>query len=145
MREEFNGAEYLFEYDAHSLVTRPPHVGTEESITERILDNNNNLTGLIDPNGSQSGNIFDAEDRLIESTHRENGVSIYTYDTNDRITEVVVPNGVATTYTYDALGRRLTESSPDRGLLASIPGTVYLFHESSIPTRIGDKGDALNF
>ena len=97
---------------------RAPHSDTEESVTERILDNNSNLTGLIDPNANQSANIFDAEDRLVESTHRENGVSTYAYDTNDRITEVVAPNGVVTTYTYDVLGRRLTESSPDRGLLS---------------------------
>ncbi|MCZ6804625.1 MAG: putative Ig domain-containing protein [Proteobacteria bacterium] len=96
---------------------RMPHNGTEDSITQRLLDNNSNLMGLIDPNGNSSGNVFDGEDRLTENTHRLSGITTYEYDTNDRITKVVAPNDVQTTYTYDVLGRRLTETSPDRGTI----------------------------
>lgn len=32
--------------------TRAPHGQTEELITQRILDENSNLIGLIDPNGN---------------------------------------------------------------------------------------------
>ncbi len=94
---------------------RMPHNGTEDSILQRILDGNSNITGLTDPNGNATSNIFDGEDRSTENTHRLNGVTTYEYDTNDRMTKIVAPNSVITNYTYDVLGRRLTESSRDRG------------------------------
>ncbi|MBL4622698.1 MAG: RHS repeat protein, partial [Immundisolibacteraceae bacterium] len=93
-----------------------PHLGGD-SITQRVLDDNSNLTGLTDPNLATSSNQYDAEDRLIENSHRLNGITSYTYDTLNRITQVVAPNGVATGYSYDLLGRRTTEQSPDRGTL----------------------------
>jgi RHS repeat-associated protein len=109
--------EQAFDNRNRLVEIRMPHNGTEDSITQRILDNNSNLTGLVDPNGNPSSNQFDGEDRLIENTHRLNGITTYEYDTNDRITKVIAPNGVTTEYTYDVLGRRLTETSPDRGVL----------------------------
>ena len=93
-----------------------PHL-VGESVSQRTLDNNSNLTGLTDPNLATSSNVYDAEDRLIENTHRLNGITRYTYDTLNRITEVIAPNGVTTHYGYDLLGRRTSEQSPDRGTL----------------------------
>jgi len=97
---------------------RAPQNDVEDSVIQRLLDDNSNLTGMIDPNGSQSSNQFDGEDRMIGNTHRLNGITAYTYDTNDRITEVIAPNGVVTRYTYDLIARRSSESSPDRGTIS---------------------------
>ncbi len=95
-----------------------PHSETEDSVLQRALDNNNNIVGLIDPNGNSSSSSYDGEDRLLEYVHRLDGITRYEYDTNDRITQVIAPNGATTEYTYDVLGRRLTETSPDRGTLS---------------------------
>jgi len=108
--------EKAFDNRNRYIETRLPHAGSEESVTKQILDNNSNLTSLTDPNGNSSSNQYDDEDRLIENTHRLNGVTKYEYDTNSRLTKVTAPNGVITQYTYDVLGRRLEEISPDRGI-----------------------------
>ena len=98
--------------------TRAPHVDVEESITQRILDANSNLIGLIDPNGNPSNNGYDENNRLESNTHREGGITQYEYDDQDRIVKVIAPNGVTTEYEYDIIGRRTTENSPDRGTIS---------------------------
>lgn len=98
--------------------TRAPHVGVEESITQRILDNNSNLIALIDPNGNSSNNSYDPFNRLDTNTHREGGVTDYTYDAQDRIIKVEAPNGVETDYEYDIISRRTKEISQDRGTIS---------------------------
>jgi RHS repeat-associated protein len=97
--------------------TKAPHVGIEESITQRILDENSNLIGLIDPNGNPSSNTYDPFNRLDSNTHRESGVTGYSYDDQDRIINVIAPNGVVTNYEYDIISRRTKEISPDRGTI----------------------------
>ncbi len=97
--------------------TRAPHLGTEASITRRILDENSNLVGLIDPNGNPSSNTYDPFNRLDSNTHREAGVTQYEYDDQDRIVKVTAPNGAVTEYEYDIISRRTKEISPDRGAL----------------------------
>ena len=106
----------VFDSRNRLIETRAPHL-TGHSITRRILDNNSNLTELIDPNGNSSFNDYDASNRLTENTHRLDGITEYVYDTLDRVTRVTAPNGVVTRYTYDLLGRRLSETSADRGTL----------------------------
>ncbi len=100
--------------------TKAPHVGIEESITQRILDENSNLIGLIDPNGNPRSNVYDAFNRLDNNTHREGGITDYTYDDQDRITKVEAPNGVVTDYEYDIISRRTKEISPDRGTITYV-------------------------
>ena len=105
------------EYDTRNRLIRTiaPHDLTSDSITERILDENSNLVGLIDPNGNPSSTTFDAFNRLETNTHRESGITSYVYDAQDRIIEVVAPNGATTQYEYDIISRRTKEISPDRG------------------------------
>ena len=107
-------------YDTRNRLTetRAPHLGLTESVTTRLLDANSNLVGLIDPNGSASSNAYDAFNRLATNTHRESGVTHYTYDDQDRIVEVIAPNGVTTAYEYDIISRRTKELSPDRGTVS---------------------------
>lgn len=97
--------------------TKAPHAGVEESIMQRILDENSNLIGLIDPNGNSSSNSYDVFNRLETNTHRENGVTQYVYDDQDRITLVIAPNNVLTNYEYDIISRRTKEISRDRGTI----------------------------
>jgi len=97
---------------------RAPQNDVEDSVIQRLLDDNSNLSGMIDPNGNQTSNRYDGEDRMTGNTHRLNGITGYTYDTNDRITEVIAPNGVTTRYTYDLIARRTTETSSDRGAIS---------------------------
>ncbi len=99
------------------IETRLPHDVNEDSVIGRILDENSNLVGLVDPNGATATNAYDPANRLDENTHRLNGVTDYEYDDQDRIVRTQAPNGAVTTYTYDLLGRKRTETSPDRGTL----------------------------
>ena len=105
----------IFDSRDRLITEQQPHIGTVDSITQSQLDYNDNLIGLTDPKGNNEARIYDNADRLIQHTHRLNGVTTYSYDTNNRIIRVVAPNGAITNYTYDLLGRRLTEYSADRG------------------------------
>jgi len=107
-------------YDNRNRLTQTsaPHNETDDSINERILDENSNLINIIDPNGNSSTNQYDAFNRLDNNTHRENGTTQYSYDDQDRITQVIAPNGVITDYTYDILSRRTQETSSDRGSIS---------------------------
>lgn len=109
--------EQAFDVRNRLVEIRSPQNDVEDSVIQRLLDNNSNLVGMIDPNGNPSSNEYDGEDRLIGNTHRLNGITEYTYDTNDRIIRVMAPNGVVTNYTYDLIARRTSESSPDRGTI----------------------------
>ncbi len=106
-------------YDNRNRLTQTsaPHIGVDNSVTQRILDENSNLIGLIDPNGNPSNNSYDAFNRLETNTHREGGVTRYVYDEQDRITQVTAPNGVITNYDYDIISRRTREISQDRGTI----------------------------
>ena len=64
----------VFDNRNRLIETRAPHNLTEESITQRLLDENNNLIGLTDPNGNPSSNSYDASNRLESNAHRESGV-----------------------------------------------------------------------
>ncbi len=97
--------------------TASPHDGTIYSVVQLVPDANDNIEAVIDPKLQTSSNLYDAANRLKESTHRLNGVTKFEYDDLDRVTSVTAPNGAVTIYTYDDIGRRLTEESPDRGLL----------------------------
>lgn len=98
--------------------TSAPHLATDQSITQRTLDENSNLIGLIDPNGNSSTNNYDAYNRLNSNTHREGGITQYGYDDQDRIINVTAPNGVITSYEYDSISRRTKEISSDRGTIS---------------------------
>jgi len=107
----------IFDSRDRLLTSSQPHVNTSLSITARQYDNNDNLTGLTDPNSNQSVSEFDASNRLIKATDPVNGISQFDYDTNDRIVRVIAPNLAVTTFDYDVLGRQIKEISPDRGTL----------------------------
>jgi len=124
--------ERIFDARNRLFESTKPHLGGEDSITTRTLDNNSNIIGLKDPNDNSTSNEFDDEDRLIKNTHRLDGVTRYEYDTNDRIIKVTAPNDVVTSYTYDLIGRRLTETSSDRGTLR------YTYDENNNVTSITD-------
>ena len=104
-------------YDVRNRLVsvRSPHVGVEESITQRVLDENSNLVGLVDPNGASSSNAYDPFNRLVKNTHRLGGETVYAYDLLDRLVQVTAPNGVVTEYENDLIGRRVKEMSADRG------------------------------
>ena len=98
--------------------TAAPHTSDLDSVTRLVLDENSNLTSIIDPNGNSSNSAYDPFNRLDESIHRLSGVATYDYDDQDRIIRVRASNGVVTNYEYDIISRRTREISQDRGTIA---------------------------
>ena len=115
--------ESLYDVRNRLVTTTAPHTTDTStgqplnSVYQRVLDNNSNLTSMIDPNGNPSSTIFDAFDRVESSTHREGGITQYEYDDQDQITKVTAPNGVITEYEYDIIARKTKEVSSDRGTM----------------------------
>jgi YD repeat-containing protein len=63
------------------IKTQAPHTDTEDSISERLLDNNSNLTGMTDPNGNSSTNQYDPFNRLSLKSSESSGREFRGHDT----------------------------------------------------------------
>ena len=109
---------HVFDNRNRLIESRQPHLDDIDSIVRYELDPESNLIGMIDPRGNRSSSVYDPSNRLIESTHRLNGVTEYEYDLLDQLVSVTAPNGVVTRFENDLIGRRITEISPDRGTIS---------------------------
>ncbi len=65
----------LYDNRNRLIETRLPHNLNDDSVIQRILDENSNLVGLVDPNGATAANAYDPSNRLAENTHRLNVVA----------------------------------------------------------------------
>ena len=97
-------------------VTRPG--GT--TITSNIEASGNRLlTTVVDENGWNTQDYYDAFERLVE-TRAFDGSQIlstkYEYNGADQIKKVIDPNGNATLYDWDLLGRNTRITDPDLGI-----------------------------
>ena len=102
--------------------SRRPHDVSQDALIDFDYDGNNNLTVLTDPEGQAIRYDYDPVDRLEQVNRRIGGAVIYRYDLLDRLRQVIAPDkvdgsGITTVYGQDLLGRRLSEDSPDRGLI----------------------------
>src|SRR5207302_1319031 len=91
----------------------PPASAQENTLYS--YDNNANLLTIRDPLGHQTGNIYDALNRLTQVLDPNLGTTTYTYDGANNLTQVSDPRGSATNYTYDGLNNLTKLVSPSTG------------------------------
>ena len=78
-------------------------------------DSNGNQTSAAAPLSRNSGQAYDALNRVIQSTDPAGGITGFTYDERDNLISVTDPRMLVTSYSYDGLGDVVTRSSPDTG------------------------------
>ena len=89
--------------------------GTSAVTTTYGYDSNGNRTSIQAPLSLDSGNVYDALNRLIQVTDPNSGVSTFNYDANDDLISVKDPATLTTSYQYDGLGDVLQLVSPATG------------------------------
>ena len=98
----------------YACASTTPPAGAREN-TLYTYDNNGNLLTTKDPLSHQTGNLFDALNRLTQVLDPNLGTTAYTYDGANNLTQVSAPRGSATSYTYDGLNNLTKLVSPDTG------------------------------
>ena len=98
-------------------------------------DGNDNLTGITDPLGHSTGELYDALNRAVQVTDPNQGLSHYTYNALDQLTGVADPRSLPTTYTPDAFGNIGTVHSPDGG-----PASATYDADGNVLTRTDATG-----
>lgn len=78
-------------------------------------DDNGNQTEIVAPLGRNTGNSYDALDRLTQIIDPSSGTTQFGYDALDQLISVTDPRGKVTGYTYNALGDLVQQASPDSG------------------------------
>ena len=128
-------------YDALNRLSKL--VAGEGQTTAFQYDTNGNLITTIDPRdpfpdpANQNpqifaSNLYDALNRVRQTTDAKGGVTSFTYDVNDNVKGVVDPEGFVTAYTYNGFGELVRLVSPDTGQ------TDYLFDEAGNRTSTDD-------
>jgi RHS repeat-associated protein len=75
-------------------------------------DLSNNMTGVVNPDGSFTSSKYDANDNLVKSVNELGGVSTFTYDSKGNVLTVTNPLGKVYSYTYDSRGNLTSETTP---------------------------------
>jgi RHS repeat-associated protein len=89
--------------------------GTAAVTTTLGYDNNGNVTNSSAPLARNTGNQYDALNRLKQITDPNSGVSKFTYDGNDNLQSVIDPRNLTTSYTHNGFGDVTQLVSPDTG------------------------------
>jgi RHS repeat-associated protein len=90
-------------------------VGTSAVTTTYAYDNDGNATSIEAPLSRNTGESYDALNRLTTVTDPANGVTTFGYDAEDDLTSVKDPRGLTTSYGYDGFGDLTSQTSPDTG------------------------------
>ena len=85
-------------------------------LTDVAIDDLGNLTNVTDPNLASTQHLYDALNRLDQTTDALMGITDYDYDAHDNLETVTAPNGATTSYLYNGLDDLEQETSPDRGV-----------------------------
>ena len=94
-------------------------IGAQGQTTGYTYDNNGNVKTVTDPLTHQTGDTYDALNRVIQVVDPA-GTTTYGYDAGGNLANVTDPRrSVITTYTYDGFGNRWKEVSPDTGTTTS--------------------------
>jgi RHS repeat-associated protein len=78
-------------------------------------DSNGNQTSVAAPLARNTGNQYDALNRLTQITDAASGVTILNYDANDNLASVTDPKTLQTSYTHDGFGDLTQQVSPATG------------------------------
>jgi RHS repeat-associated protein len=89
--------------------------GTSAVTTTFGYDNEGNPTAIDAPLSRNTGESYDALNRVSSITDPTNGVTAFGYDAQDDLTSVKDPRNLTTSYGYDGFGDLTSQSSPDTG------------------------------
>ncbi len=91
-----NQTTILFNIDSATAET----IDALGNVTVYRYDANQNLTGIVLPNGATYNFSYDANGNITSETDPLGNTSTFTYDANNYLTSYTDPNGHATSYTY---------------------------------------------
>lgn len=110
----------LYTYDALNRLTAVTQKRTlvpgSDVVTGYVYDAQDDLTGVTDPNGNVTTNVFDDFGRMQKQVSPVTGTTTYAFDAAGNLLTSVDANGAATTRTYDLANRLLTATSSRAGL-----------------------------
>jgi RHS repeat-associated protein len=89
--------------------------GTSAVTTTYGYDSNRNQTSIDAPLSRNTGNQFDALNRLSQITDPNSGITQLAYDANDNLASVIDPRTLTTNYTHDGFNEVTKLVSPDTG------------------------------
>jgi RHS repeat-associated protein len=89
--------------------------GTSAVTTTFGYDNDGNPTSIAAPLSRNTGEGYDALNRVSSITDPGNGVTTFGYDAEDNLTSVKDPRSLITSYGYDGFGDLTSQVSPDTG------------------------------
>ncbi len=89
--------------------------GTAAVTTTFGYDNDGNQTLIAAPLSRNTGNQYDALNRLVKITDPNSGVTQFGYDANDNLASVKDPRSLTTSYTHNGFGDVTQLVSPDTG------------------------------
>ncbi len=89
--------------------------GTAAVTTTYAYDNNGNRTTTGAPLSRNTGNAYDALNRLTQTTDPNNGLTHLGYDANDNLASVVDPRNFTTSYSHNGFNDVVQQVSPDTG------------------------------
>jgi RHS repeat-associated protein len=78
-------------------------------------DSNGNRTSAAAPLARNTGELYDALNRLKQITDPASGVTQFSYDLNDNLLAVKDPRSLTTSYSYNGFGDLVSQLSPDTG------------------------------
>ena len=92
--------------------------------TEYGYDSKGNVNSVTDPNGHNTGYLYDPLNRLAEVTQPGNVITSYFYDIHGNLTSVIDAEEHETIYQHDDMGRVVSTTSPDTGTV------IYVYDEA---------------
>jgi RHS repeat-associated protein len=93
--------------------------GTAAVTTTLTYDNNGNVLSSAAPLSRNTGNQYDALNRLKQITDPNAGITKFSYDGNDNLQTVIDPRNLTTSYTHNGFGDVTQLVSPDTGTSGS--------------------------
>ena len=78
-------------------------------------DSNGNMASAAAPLARNTGELYDALNRLTQITDPASGVTQLGYDANDNLVSAIDPRSLSTSYSYNGFGDLVSQLSPDTG------------------------------
>jgi RHS repeat-associated protein len=95
-------------------------INNDGTFTEYGYDGKGNVNSVTDPNGHNTGYLYDPLNRLAEVSQPGNLITSYFYDIHGNLTSVIDAEEHETIYQYDDMGRVVSTTSPDTGTVTYV-------------------------
>ncbi len=103
-------------YNALSELSQDIGAANTAAVTTNYgYDNNGNQTSIAAPLSRNTGEVYDALNRLKQITDPAGGTTGFAYDANDNLVSVTDPRTLVTSYGYNGFGDLSSQVSPDTG------------------------------